>query len=89
MIITALLNLVLFILGVLSTLFGSLIPPFPDSISSVLNVITTIIDSGLSFVSYFVYWPVCTAIISLMLGWIAFVNIKNIVMKIIGHFFAN
>lgn len=89
MILTALLNLILFILGVLSNIFGALIPSFPDSISSVLSVITTILDSGLSFVSYFVYWPVCTAIITITLSWVAFVNVKNIVMKIIGHFFAN
>lgn len=89
MILTALLNLILFILGVLSSIFGALIPSFPDGVSSVLDVITIIIDSGLSFISYFVYWPVCTAIISLTLSWVAFVNIKNIVMKVIGHFFAN
>lgn len=89
MIISALLNLVLFLLDVLASIFGGLIPSFPDGISSVLSTITTIIDSGLSFVSYFVYWPVCTAIISITLSWIAFVNIKNIVMKVIGHFFAN
>lgn len=89
MIISALLKLVLFILGVLSNIFGALIPSFPDGISSVLDTITTIIDSGLSFISYFVYWPVVTAIISITLSYVAFVNVKNIVMKVIGHFFAN
>lgn len=89
MIITALLNIVLFILNILSSLFGGLIPSFPDGISSVLDNVTTILDGGLSFISYFVYWPVCTAIISITLSWVAFVNVKNIVMKIIGHFFAN
>lgn len=89
MIITSLLKLVLFILEVLSNIFGSLIPAFPNSISSVLDTITTIIDSGLSFISYFVYWPVVTAIITIILGYVAFVNVKNIVMKVIGHFFAN
>lgn len=89
MIISALLKLILFILNVLSNIFGSLIPSFPDGITNVLNDITTIIDSGLSFVSYFVYWPVCTALISITLSYVAFVNVKNIVMKVIGHFFAN
>lgn len=89
MIITALLKLILFILDVLSSIFGGLIPSFPDGISSVLDNVTTILDGGLSFLSYFVYWPVCTAIISITLSWVAFVNIKNIVMKVIGHFIAN
>lgn len=89
MIITALLNLLLFVLNVLSSIFGSLIPDLPSSIDSLLDTITSVINSGFSFLSYFVHWQAVVVLLSVTLGWVAFVNIKNIVMKVIGHFLAN
>lgn len=89
MIITALLNLILFILGVVSNIFGPLIPNYPDTILTILDTVSTMIDGGISFISYFVYWPVLAALISIIIEWYAFIVIKNIIMKVIGHFLAN
>lgn len=89
MIITALLNLILFILGVVSNIFGSLIPNFPDTILTILDTASTMVEGGISFVSYFVYWPVLVILISIIIQWYAFIVIKNIIMKVIGHFLAN
>ena len=80
---------VLFVLGVVSTLFGSLIPSFPDSISSVLQTISTMIQGGISFLSYFFYVPVVVALISLVISWHGFSVVKDAVMKVIGHFLGN
>lgn len=89
MIIYLLLKGVLFILGAISTLFGSLIPSFPDSISSVLQTISTMIQGGISFLSYFFYVPVVVALISLVISWHGFSVVKDAVMKVIGHFLGN
>lgn len=89
MIIYLLLKGVLFVLGVVSTLFGSLIPSFPDSISSVLQTISTMIQGGISFLSYFFYLPVVVALISLVISWHGFSVVKDAVMKVIGHFLGN
>lgn len=89
MIIYLLLKGVLFILGAISTLFGSLIPSFPDSISSVLQTISTMIQGGISFLSYFFYVPVVVALISLVISWHGFSVVKDAVMKVIGHFMGN
>ncbi len=89
MIIYLLLKGVLFVLGVVSTLFGSLIPSFPDSISSVLQTISTMIQGGISFLSYFFYVPVVVALISLVISWHGFSVVKDAVMKVIGHFLGN
>lgn len=89
MIIYLLLKGVLFVLGVVSTLFGSLIPSFPDSISSVLQTISTMIQGGISFLSYFFYVPVVVALISLVISWHGFSVVKDAVMKVIGHFMGN
>jgi divalent metal cation (Fe/Co/Zn/Cd) transporter len=88
-IIYLLLKGVLFVLGVVSTLFGSLIPSFPDSISSVLQTISTMIQGGISFLSYFFYVPVVVALISLVISWHGFSVVKDAVMKVIGHFLGN
>ena len=89
MIIHLLLKGVLFVLGVVSTLFGSLIPSFPDSISSVLQTISTMTQGGISFLSYFFYVPVVVALISLVISWHGFSVVKDAVMKVIGHFLGN
>ncbi len=89
MIIYLLLKGVLFVLGVVSTLFGSLIPSFPDSISSVLQTISTMTQGGISFLSYFFYVPVVVALISLVISWHGFSVVKDAVMKVIGHFLGN
>lgn len=89
MIIYLLLKGVLFVLGVVSTLFGSLIPSFPDSISSALQTISTMIQGGISFLSYFFYVPVVVALISLVISWHGFSVVKDAVMKVIGHFLGN
>ncbi|MCX4254660.1 MAG: hypothetical protein OSJ63_05290 [Bacilli bacterium] len=89
MIIYLLLKGVLFILGAISTLFGSLIPSFPDSISSVLQTISTMIQGGISFLSYFFYVPVVVALISLVISWHGFSVVKDAVMKVTGHFLGN
>ena len=88
-IIYLLLKGVLFVLGVVSILFGSLIPSFPDSISSVLQTISTMIQGGISFLSYFFYVPVVVALISLVISWHGFSVVKDAVMKVIGHFLGN
>lgn len=89
MIIYLLLKGVLIVLGAISTLFGSLIPSFPDAISSVLATISTIIQGGISFLSYFFYVPVVVALISLVISWHGFSVVKDAVMKVIGHFLGN
>lgn len=89
MIIYLLLKAVLYILGVLSALLGSLIPSFPDSISNVLTTISTMIQGGISFLSYFFYVPVVVALISLVISWHGFSVMKDALMKVIGHFIGN
>lgn len=89
MIIYLLLKLVLFVLGVVASLFGSLIPSYPSAISSVLVSISTMIHGGVSFLSYFFYVSVVVALISLVITWHSFKIVKDAVMKVIGHFIAN
>lgn len=89
MILYALLKLVLIILDFIAGLFGELIPSFPDAISSILTTISTMIQGGISFLSYFFYLPVVVALISLVISWHGFIIIKDAVMKVIGHFIAN
>lgn len=89
MIIYLLLKAILFILGVISGILGSLIPDFPQAISSVLDTISTMIQGGISFLSYFFYVPVVVALISLVISWHGFQVIKDSLMKVIGHFLGN
>ncbi len=89
MIIYGLLSLILFVLDIIASIFGSLIPSFPDSITSVLNTISTMVNDGISFLSYFFYVPVVVALISLVISWHGFKIVKDAVMKVIGHFIAN
>ena len=53
MILYLLLKAVLYIIGVIASVFGDLIPSFPSSVSSVLTTIGTMINGGISFISYF------------------------------------
>lgn len=89
MIIYLLLKAILYILGIISGLLGSLIPSFPSSISSVLTTISTMIQGGVSFLSYFFYVPVVVALISLVVSWHGFRVMKDTLMKVIGHFLGN
>lgn len=89
MILYLLLKAVLYILTLLSSFFSGLIPFFPDSISNILTIISTMISGGLSFLGYFFYIPVVVGLISLVISWHGFNVIKDYVMKVIGHFIAN
>lgn len=89
MIIYLLLKAILFVLSVISGILGSLIPDFPQAISSVLDTISTMIQGGISFLSYFFYVPVVVALISLVISWHGFQVVKDSVMKVIGHFLGN
>lgn len=89
MIIYLLLKCVIYILDVVSSLFGELIPSFPDIISSVLTTIETMLQGGISFISYFFYIPVIVALISLVISWHGFKVVKDAIMKVIGHFIGN
>lgn len=89
MIITGLLTLIFVILDFVAGIFGGIIPSFPDSISSVLTTISTMIQGGISFLSYFFHVPVVVALISLVISWHGFKVVKDAVMKVIGHFLGN
>ncbi len=89
MIIYLLLKCILLILGSISSLFGSLIPSFPSDITNVLNTISDMLQSGISFLSYFFHVPVLVALISLVIAWHTFSIVKDAVMKVIGHFLGN
>ncbi len=89
MILYLLLKAVLYILGVISAILGGLIPSFPSEISSVLTTISTMLQGGISFLSYFFYVPVVVALISLVISWHGFSVIKDAMMKVIGHFLGN
>ncbi len=89
MIIYLLLKAILFILGIISNILGSLIPSFPESVSSVLTTISTMIQGGISFLSYFFYIQVVVALISLVISYHGFRVVKDALMKVIGHFIGN
>ncbi len=89
MIIYLLLKAILFVLSAISSVLGGLIPSFPESISSVLNTISTMLQGGISFLSYFFYVPVVVALISLVISWHGFQVVKDAIMKVIGHFLGN
>lgn len=89
MIIYSLLKAILYILGIVSSLFGELIPDLPDAVLSVLNTISTMISGALSFFGYFFEVPVVVGLVTLTIAWHGFSIVKDAVMKVIGHFFAN
>ena len=82
MIIYGLLKLIMVVLDAVAGIFGELIPSFPDAIGSVLDTIGTMVNGGISFLSYFFHVPVVVA-------WHGFSIVKDAVMKVIGHFLAN
>jgi hypothetical protein len=89
MILYLLLKAVLYIIGVIASVFGDLIPSFPSSVSSVLTSISTMINGGISFISYFFNVPVVVALITLVISWHGFSVVKDAIMKVIGHFIGN
>ena len=89
MILYLLLKAVLYIIGVIASVFGDLIPSFPSSVSSVLTSISTMINGGISFISYFFNVPVVVALITLVISWHGFSIVKDAIMKVIGHFIGN
>lgn len=89
MILYLLLKAVLYVLSVVAGIFGGLIPNFPEAISNVLTTISTMVQGGISFLSYFFYVPVIVGLISLVISWHGFTIVKDAVMKVIGHFIAN
>lgn len=89
MIIYGLLKLIMVVLDAVAGIFGELIPSFPDAIGSVLDTIGTMVNGGISFLSYFFHVPVVVALISLVIAWHGFSIVKDAVMKVIGHFLAN
>ena len=89
MILYLLLKAVLYIIGVIASVFGDLIPSFPSSVSSVLTTIGTMINGGISFISYFFNVPVVVALITLVISWHGFSIVKDAIMKVIGHFIGN
>lgn len=89
MILYLLLKAILYILGIVSNIFGGLIPSFPDVISNILTTISTMINGGITFLSYFFYVPVVVALISLVIAWHGFSVVKDALMKVIGHFLGN
>lgn len=89
MILYMLLKSVLFILGVISNIIGQAIIDFPDAINNVLTTISTMVNGGISFLSYFFHIPVVVALISLVIAWHGFRLIKDAIFKVIGHFIGN
>lgn len=89
MIIYLLLKAILFILEIISSIIGGLIPSFPSTISSMLDTISTMIQGGISFLSYFFHVPVVVALISLVIAWHGFQIVKDALMKVVGHFLGN
>lgn len=89
MIIYLLLKAILFVLGLISNILGGLIPSFPDVVSSILTTISSMVQSGISFVSYFFSVPLLVALISLVISWHAFQVMKDALMKVVGHFLGN
>jgi len=89
MILYLLLKAVLYIIGVIASIFGDLIPSFPSSVSSVLTSISSMINGGISFISYFFNVSVVVALITLVISWHGFSVVKDAIMKVIGHFIGN
>lgn len=89
MILYLLLKAVLYIIGVIASVFGDLIPSFPSSVSNVLTTIGTMVNGGISFISYFFNVPVVVALITLVISWHGFSVVKDAIMKVIGHFIGN
>ena len=89
MIIYGLLLVILTILDMISSVLGVLIPDFPVSVQSMLDSLATMISGGLSFISYFTFWEVVVALLSLIIAYHTFRISKDALMKVFGHFFGD
>lgn len=89
MILYLLLKAVLYIISVIASIFGGLIPSFPGAVTDILTSISTVLNGGISFVSYFFRVSVVVALISLVIAWHGFSVVKDAIMKVIGHFIGN
>ena len=89
MVIYGLLKIVILILDTISTILGGFIPDFPEAISTILTSISTMVQGGLSFLSYFFYVPVVVGLISLVIAYHTFSVVKDAIFKVIGHFIGN
>ena len=84
MIIYGLLKVILYILGLLASVLGSLIPSFPDSITALFSSISSIYSGGMTFISYFFEWSII-----LLISYHGFKVVKDAIMKVVGHFIGN
>lgn len=89
MIIYLLLQAIMFILEILATLFGDLIPSFPSTVTNYFPTITQYMRSAWQMVIYFFDSNLVRGLIIIVLAWYAFLFIKDNVMKIVGHFLGN
>lgn len=89
MIIYLLLKLVLVLLEAIAVVFGGIIPNYPSAVSNVLTTISTMVQGGISFLSYFFHVPVVVGLISLVIAWHGFSVVKDAIMKVVGHFLGN
>lgn len=89
MIVYGILQIILYVLNLLASIFGSLIPDLPTALSGLLQTLLTTFSGGVTFVSYFFYWEAVVALISLIIAYHSFEMVKYAVMKVIGHFIAD
>lgn len=89
MIIYGLLLVVITILNLISQVLGALIPDFPSAVVSMLDTLSAMVSGGLTFISYFFYWPVVVSLLSLVLAFHTFKISKDAIMKVLGHFIGN
>lgn len=89
MIIYFLLDLIFFILNILATLFGDLIPSFPSQVGNVVQSMTNFIIEGFRFLSFFIDYRFVSDLIAIIISWYAFLFVKDNIMKVVGHFFGN
>ncbi len=89
MIIYGLLLAIIIVLDLISDLLGKIIPSYPDVILSLLDTLQNMISGGLNFVSYFTFWEVVVALLSLIIAFHTFKTSKDFIMKVFGHFLGN
>lgn len=89
MILYLLLKIIIFVLSAIAEVFGSLIPSFPDTITAILDSLSTMLSGGISFVSYFFNSTIVVGLITLVIAWHGFRVVKNAIMAVLGHFLGN
>lgn len=89
MIIYALLELIFFILSIIGSIFGDLIPSFPTGISTYISVMNNYIITGFRFLSIFFDYQLVIDLLEIILAWYTFLFVKDNIMKVIGHFLGN